>query len=183
MRAFAAFDLPEPVRDEIAAVVEDLRNIQPRGVNWVPPENLHITLLYLGDVPSSQTTRIDSAMRDTLASTPPFTLRNARIEVKPAHKPRLIWVRFDTDYPQVFKLPGKLRDALAPLGVESDPKALKLHCTLGRVKSLIDEHTIAEMMRRKLTTTAFTIDQASLYESRLRPQGPVYSQLRSYELR
>ena len=182
MRAFLAFELPQPVRGELAAMVERFRNAQPRGVNWVPPENLHITLLFLGDVPASQTSRIDDATADVLESVPAFEVTGPRVQIIPPDRPRLIWVRYDTAFSPVFKLPARLRDAFCALGIEPDTKPLKLHCTLGRVKTKIDERTLASMMGQTFQQRAFTIDEASLYESTLRPEGPAYTRLRAYQL-
>ncbi|MCD4829462.1 MAG: RNA 2',3'-cyclic phosphodiesterase [Candidatus Cloacimonetes bacterium] len=182
MRVFLAFELPEPIRDELSAIIESFRNAQPRGVNWVVPENLHITLLFLGEVPGSLITGIDNAVEQTLSNIPSFEVTNPRVQIIPPGRPRLIWVRWDTAFKPVFRLPGRLRDGLAELGVEADVKPLKLHCTLGRVKTKIDEQTLASMMGQTFGQRAFHIDEASLYESVLRPQGPVYTRLRAYHL-
>jgi len=182
MRAFLAFELPDDVRRELAALTERFRNVQPRGVNWVRPENLHITLLFLGEAPASLLGRLDDAFGAVLAEQEPFEVHTPRVQIVPPNEPRTLWTRYDTDNRRALSLPGRLKDALADLPVEPDMKALKLHVTLGRIKTKIDERTLASMMGQSLGTRSFTISEVSLYESRLTPAGPDYTRLCAYTL-
>jgi len=182
MRVFLAFELPQQAREELAAMVERFRNAQPRGVNWASPQNLHITLLFLGEAPVSVIPSIDNVVSETLGSLPAFEITDPRVQIIPAHNPRLVWVHFNTTFKPVFKLPQRLREQLAELGVEADAKSLKLHCTLGRIKTKIDERTLASMMGQTFARRACIIDSATLYQSVLSPQGPEYTRLRAYQL-
>ncbi len=182
MRTFLAFELPEPVIDELDRLTDELRNLIPRGIKWVRPENMHITLQFLGDVSPSDVRTLDDFFREILCDVPEFEIFEPRIQAIPSRNPRVIWVHNDTDVKRVFSLPGKIRNMAHNLGYDLDNKPLKLHATLGRVKSSIDMELVARMLSFKPTIARAEIKQVTLYKSVLQPEGPAYTAISSYDL-
>ncbi len=182
MRLFLAFELPEEVKDELARISEELMNIIPRGIKWVEPENMHITLQFLGDVSSADVKILDEYFSSLLDTVTEFDIENPVIEAVPAKNPRVIWVHYESNNKRIFSLPGKIRSMADDLGYSLDKKPLKLHATLGRVKSPVELSQIAEMLSFKPAINEMTINRVTLYKSVLQPEGPVYTALGSYDL-
>ncbi len=182
MRAFFAFELPEEVIDELDRLTDELRNIIPRGIKWVRPEQMHITLKFLGDIAPQDIRELDIAAAEILADQSEFEIYEPRIQAIPSRNPRVIWVHYQTDEKRVLSLPGKIRSIAGGMGYDLDNKPLKLHATLGRVKSSVDMEQVARMLSYKPKITKANINQITLYKSVLQPEGPVYTAISSYDL-
>ncbi len=182
MRVFFAFELPEPVRDELDQLTQELRNIIPRGIKWVRPDTMHITLQFLGDVSPSHIRYLDQSVQELLDNQEEFEIFEPQIEAVPSRNPRVIWVHYRTDEKRIFSLPAKIRSRAEELGYILENKPMKLHATLGRVKSVVDMNQVAKLLSFKPTITKSNINQVTLYKSVLQPEGPVYTAISSYEL-
>lgn len=182
MRTFLAFELPDEVKDELSHLIDELRNIIPRGIKWVRSENLHITLQFLGDVSPADVRTLDESMHELLANIDAFEIFKPRVQAIPSRNPRVIWVHYETNEKRIFSLPGKIRNIANDLGYRLDSKPLKLHATLGRVKSIVEMNQVAQMLSFKPTIHQVNINTVTLYKSVLQPEGPVYTAISSYDL-
>ena len=180
MRAFTAFNLPVEMRESLSEVIDNLRSVCGNSVKWVEDENLHITLLFLGDIPPSAVKDIDYYMNDLLTGFGSFEVKNPVIEVMPGKNPRIIWVRFETGREEVKALPRRLRNRLDFLDIEN--KKFKMHVTLGRVKKTLNNQMVQHILTSEIKPDKCQIEEAALYKSILRPQGPVYEIIKQYEL-
>ncbi|MEE3047720.1 MAG: RNA 2',3'-cyclic phosphodiesterase, partial [Pseudomonadota bacterium] len=90
-RLFVALDLPAPVTDEIAAICHGLN-----GMRWVSPDNLHLTLRFIGEVPPSVTLEIEEALAEIDAAAFSFALVGIG-HFESAGRPRAVWLGVEAD--------------------------------------------------------------------------------------
>jgi 2'-5' RNA ligase len=180
-RSFIALETPEQPQ---SSLVEVLRRLRPHpGVNWVKDENLHLTLLFLGDVDVNRLGEISEALSEICAKAEAFSLALKGLELFPYKAPRLVWATLaDKDGSLSAwhkKLLGKIRHA----GFEPDAKPLKAHITLGRVKKPLPASLQRDILTMELETGFHLYNRVTLFRSVLRSDGPIYHALESFELR
>jgi len=92
MRTFIACDVPRPLREHLAGIQSRLRGI-PLDLRWVKPENIHLTLKFLGDTPRHIVDQLREAVDRVAAGRAEFTLQAGGLGVFPNLKrPRVLWV-------------------------------------------------------------------------------------------
>ncbi len=163
MRQFLAIPIPGQLKDELGGIITPLRGI--RGLKPVRKENLHLTLLFLGDTGSEEKF---SELRKISFS--PFKLTTTEIRLFPERKPRLIWLEIE-ESEELCELYDKIASVF---GVN---ERLKAHITLARIKWLLpqDYRVVSEEVRLANPFEAdFNVNCFNLYNSELRPEGPVY---------
>lgn len=179
LRVFIAFRLPAELRGLLQQVQSELKKAD-LPVKWVRPENIHLTVKFLGDVNPPALEKIASAMQAAAASSAPLTLSACGLGVFPGvKKPRVIWCGLGGDVEALARLHSSLDEALAELGFEREAKKFRAHLTLGRIKGRVDPETMIDLLSRHghMASDPFACDRLCLYQSRLKPAGPVYSRL------
>jgi 2'-5' RNA ligase len=183
MRAFFAFELPDSLREELAGLIDEASRLCPRNVKWVEPENLHITLQFLGDINDADIPGLDTFFTEAVGEYEAFPITKPKVDIVPGKSPRVIWTAFDTEYRHIFTLPAKILYYLEHQGYRDlDHKPLKLHATLGRVNAPLPPELISRLIGYRVVNRTGTVDTITLYKSTLRPQGPVYTPLYDYGL-
>jgi 2'-5' RNA ligase len=180
IRTFIALELPPSVISLLAKVQEDLKSMRLRA-KWVRPENIHLTLKFLGNINSADIDKIGGAMMETVDDFVGIDLVARGVGVFPEIKrPRVIWVGLGGQIQSLFAMQRILEDNLAGLGFKKEKKPFKGHLTLGRFRQTINPNTIRQFMREyaDLSSEKFTARRIILFKSDLKPTGPVYSQLR-----
>jgi 2'-5' RNA ligase len=179
MRLFTAIDLPEEVRAHLARAAETLRQHPSlKELSWTKPENLHITLKFLGDIPDDRVPSLTSALQRL--GVPQMTLTPTHFLVLPGQGPaRVLAVNVAGDTEPLAKLFQQIESAVQPLGVHRESRPFKPHITLARIRHpsrKLTAQTLAKLVDPSLlpaptfTTTTFT-----LYQSKLDPKGAIYT--------
>jgi len=175
LRAFIAIDLPPDVKRALSDVAATLSERVPRGaVRWVRPEQMHLTLRFLGDTPTDKLPALAAALDTLAAGHAPFTLRLSEVGCFPnARRPRVVWVGLGGEEAKLTALVSALEAALHPLGWPPEDKPFRAHLTLGRVK---DERA-AQGVDWAMAVPPLDVPVAAVHliESQLRPDGPVYT--------
>ncbi len=179
-RCFIALEAPDEVRRDLEARLFAFRR-QP-GVNWVKEANLHLTLLFLGDVDSARIPELEQVLAKELRGLAAWPLRMRGLELFPARQPRLVWASLESQDRAVFDLHKSLLGAVRQSGIEPDPKPLKLHITLGRIKAQIPATLEREILQSEVNREFHAFGQVTLYRSVLKPEGPSYTVLNQYNL-
>ncbi|MBF0170100.1 MAG: RNA 2',3'-cyclic phosphodiesterase [Nitrospinae bacterium] len=183
-RLFFAFDLPEPIRDEVVRLVESFA-LPPAEVRPVKGENLHITLKFLGDNPPERIDDLVAAAHRAVAEVSPFSLSIEGIGLFPNHdKPRVLWLGVLGDLGKAQGLEQALSNELLPLGVVPDERSYAPHLTVGRVVTDRVRGRLARLVREKKGVGAgiMPVTGITLYESALHPDGSVYRPLAAIPL-
>jgi len=132
LRTFVALLLPERVRAGLAAVTAELR-AQSGGLTWVPPDNLHLTLRFLGEIDSLTLERVRDAVAVAAAAIPPFTVNLGGLGGFPTGRvPRVLWASVATGGERIEALFAELEAALVARGIPGEIRAFHPHVTLAR---------------------------------------------------
>jgi 2'-5' RNA ligase len=178
LRCFIAVEIPGPLKEVMARTTEGLKK-WGADVRWVPVENVHLTLKFLGETEESMVVRICDALSERLSSYSPFCINISGVGCFPdIRRPRVIWVGIE-ESAELKELAGEVESVLADLGYPADDRAFSPHLTIGRVRST---RGIRGMMKdlEKLAAYSFggmEIKRVSLMKSELRPAGAEYGSL------
>lgn len=176
IRAFIAIRLPPPVEQALADIARALALTVPRGgVRWVRPEQIHLTLRFLGDTPVAQLDAIRRAMDAAVTDALPFTLHLSGVGAFPERRrPRVIWAGLNGEVNRLHALKSSLDAQLTRLGLPPEDKPFRAHLTLGRVK---DQRAVEGLDWSVIVPPVeLSVLAIHLIESQLRPDGPVYTE-------
>ena len=187
MRLFVALEIPAAVRDNLAALLKDLRDLSLRVGDkrgrWVRPENLHVTLKFIGEAADTKL----EGIRDALAkirSDAPIDLQFRGLGYFPHEKhPRVLWVGLNASA-NLALLAGDIDRALEAQGVAPEKRAFAPHVTLVRFEppGLHEKLGAAIQKNSQREFGSFQARDFHLIESKLRPSGAEYTTLASFPL-
>jgi len=180
-RTFIALEVPDRPRACLAEKLRWLRGTP--GVKWVREDNLHLTLLFLGDVDSARIPDLARVMTEAAGRSAPFELALKGLELFPWKSPRLIWASLEALDDSLYRWHKHLLSEIRTEGFKPDAKPLKLHITLGRIKSALPPTLEREILQSEVERGSFTYDRITLYRSVLKPEGPTYHSLEQCILR
>ena len=183
MRTFVAFEIPEKAKADIFQIITSLQAFNIRNINWVPKENLHITLQFLGDIKEQDIQGICNILSDEVSYIHTFNCSKPQLEFIPANDPRIIWIHFYISSTDIFKSSIKLKRKLETYGLKLDKRRLKFHVTVGRIKKRLPDYFIQNVLSDKFSVNDFKISEIVLYQSLLRLEGPVYSVVEKFKLK
>lgn len=179
MRAFIAFELPP----EITRLAADLQAcLQRRGLKlrWVRPGNIHLTLRFLGEIPSEQSAAVAQAMGAAALGGASIQLSAQGMGVFPGlRKPRVLWMGLGGQIDLLAQAAARLEAELAPLGIAREDRPFKAHLTLARIQTPVDVRMLQAALEAcgGFAPQAFMAAEMILFQSDLRPQGPIYTPL------
>ena len=175
IRAFIAVHLPDAVKDVLNETARSLAERVPSGtVRWVRPEQMHLTLFFLGDTAVAKLPAVQQAMDGTAGRFSLFNLYTNDVGCFPnARRPRVIWVGLASEEARLTSLKAAIDAALDPLGWPAEDKPFRAHLTLGRVK---DDRGLGEVKwTADVARLAVPVAAIHLIESQLRSAGPIYT--------
>jgi 2'-5' RNA ligase len=176
MRVFVALPLPESVRLGLSM----LRGGLP-GIRWTAPENIHVTLRFIGEADGGVVEDIDGALAAIRA--PGFTVEIAGTgHFGNGERVRVIWAGVGRG-PGLMHLHDKIERALARLGVAPEKQKYTPHVTIGRgkgakvprLRDFIEGHSL-------FRAPPVEAERFALYSSFATSSGPLYREERSYAL-
>jgi 2'-5' RNA ligase len=175
MRIFIAIEIPDDVRAAINSLSKDLSG-SGAPVKWVRPENIHLTLKFLDEVPNESLPRIHEISRTAAHGVRPIPITIEGVGVFPSvRRPRVMWIGISRSR-ELEKLHRRLEDGLAELGFEPEKRSWSPHLTIGRVKGSWNlEGLRARLTEAVLEPQNIIVDSFSIIKSDLRPEGPVYT--------
>ena len=184
VRVFLAIELPDEVTAALASVTEAVGSAGVRGVRIVRPQHVHLTLKFLGGVPSSDIDAIVAAVTLAVEAQRPFTLALGGTGAFPTGtKPRVLWVGVSGDLPALRQLHAGIEGALEPLGYERESRGYSPHLTVARIRDgtppedgrrALDAMSSAD---RFVSRARIDVRSVSLMRSILRPEGARYERL------
>jgi 2'-5' RNA ligase len=151
---------------------------------WVRPENLHVTVSFLGDVERSSVGLIVSAMSDIVASSESVWVRFKGVHASPRKaRASLLWITCD-DGGSVGNLARALGEAFGTLGYQPDDRPFVPHVTLVRARRPLRAPAHLEELFETSSMAGIVVSDppVTLFSSRLTPQGPVYSCIASFKV-
>ncbi len=177
IRTFIALEINAETRDAIADDIAALKHSFPR-IKWVGPENLHVTLKFLGDISENDLKDVFSAVDKAATLHEPFVVDVETLGVFPHWRaPRVVWVGCGEGKNEIVSLQKDVDKCLAEVGFDMEKRPFNPHLTLGRIKLPADGYGLFEAAGRMLDTTYgfMDVDNITVFMSELKRSGPVYT--------
>ena len=184
IRAFIAVEIDEAARTKLAAMQEALKEANGH-VSWVRPQNIHCTLVFLGDIFQSAIEAVAGALAGAAAGSKPFEIEIAGLGFfGSARSPRIIWSGIAGAVMPLVKLQNDLVTAVSTAGMKPDAKPFKPHLTIGRVRSNRNAAALVRALEEDKNKSfgKIFVRQVVLMQSRLTAKGPEYTLLQSATL-
>ncbi len=185
LRAFIAVEITAEVREKLAVLQSKLRKAGGR-VGWVAPENIHLTMAFLGNVFAAQVAALSEALDAVAAGFKPFQFEVSDVGFFGSPKsPRIIWAGVAEEMPNLIDLQKLVAARVVGLGLPLENRPFKPHLTLGRVRSgkRADELTSALTSAKNTAFGWVPVQRLLLMQSHLEHQGVRYSILHESALK
>jgi 2'-5' RNA ligase len=177
MRLFVALDMPWSVRGQLAA----LSGAGIPGARWVPPENYHLTLRFIGDIPGHVARDVDDALLAIRARGFALTLTGMGTFAKGGVS-NALWVGVERT-PSLDHLRNKIETALQRCGLEPERRKFQPHVTLARLDNPAEGKVAAFVQAHNLfRTEPIPVEHFTLFSSLLNKDHAVYRAEVEYEL-
>lgn len=176
MRLFIAIELP----DDLKMALKRLRTDIP-GARWVPAEQIHLTLAFLGEVEEKTVRKLTGELARIQA--PAFELCFTGTGCFPnRHRPRVLWIGLEPE-PRLTDLAARVQEAVLACGIPQEERPFSPHITLARLKipasmesgAFLDQH-------QKENLPLLSVREFTLFQSRLTPQGAVHTPIKNFAL-
>jgi 2'-5' RNA ligase len=179
VRLFVALTPPPLVQRAVWDAFAPLR-ARALPVKWVPPDGIHLTLKFLGEVTDGRLAELDGALSDAVAGARAIALVVRGAGAFPdARRPRVFWAGVEPD-PAIELLQDRVERVFAPLGFPTEARAFRPHLTLGRAgrDARVREFAEVEQALGGLAVEAEAVlDGVDLMRSVLGPDGAVYQRV------
>ncbi|MEM3421489.1 MAG: RNA 2',3'-cyclic phosphodiesterase [Candidatus Hadarchaeum sp.] len=182
-RAFIAIDIDEPLRQKLAEVQNQLRGTGG-DFKLVEPQNIHVTLKFLGEIPNKKVEEITGAIKKAIAGMKKFNMEIKKIGVFPnLNYVRVIWAGVEKGGEEIMALQKKIEKELQQIGFRPEGDFVP-HLTIARVKSAKNKERLAKFIKENESidfgnTRVLAVE---LKGSTLTPKGPIYNTLARIEL-
>ena len=187
IRTFLAVELDEAVRARLAEAAAGAEAGRAR-VRLVAPENIHVTLNFLGDVEDAQVPAVCRTAERLAAAAEPFEFAVRGLRAVPPRGPvlRMLWAGVDDLSGGLGRLQARLEAALAEMGFAPDRRPFRPHLTLARFKSPrgrraptpgADAIRATFAARREQAFGTVAAEAVTVFSSELSPAGPTYAPL------
>lgn len=180
MRCFVAIDMSNA---EVLACLEELGKVGA-ALRLVRPENLHLTLKFLGEVREDLIPEVRASIEEALQGFEPFDTALKGLGAFPSlNYMRVVWVGIEKNKEQLIEMQRSLDKDLVKLGFRRDKK-FHPHLTLARVKSQKGKGELRDFIMKHRNTDfgVVRVERVELKQSVLTPKGPIYTTIAAHEL-
>jgi RNA 2',3'-cyclic 3'-phosphodiesterase len=183
MRAFIAIPLPDECRSLLDRMQQTLRSYGA-DIRWAAIPSIHLTLKFLGEADPDIIPNLSEALEQDIHSQHSFSLRLHGTGCFPnPQNPRVIWCGIDGDTASLSQLQQQVETSCARFGFAPEDRDFHPHLTLGRVKGKRNLQPLIECIKMGSDLeSSFIADHFHIYKSTLKPQGAVYSVLKTIAL-
>lgn len=179
MRCFVAIELTSEVRSRLAELPAGLHQLS-QAVRWTRPEQIHLTVKFLGEVPDADAARVCELARTIAARYQPFELNIAGAGLFPPRGlARIVWVGVADPPESLLHCVNDCEAEYGALGFPRENRPYSPHLTVGRVKDMGASPRIREAVRQieEFSAGRCTATELVVFQSELRPSGPIYTPL------
>jgi len=183
IRTFIAIEIDQNLKKILTDAQNRFKEIDC-SVKWVRPENMHLTLKFLGDVPVKKIDLLKHSLKKIFFM-PSFETELTELGGFPSiERPRILWAGLSDEQGYLTTLVKTLEHDLGKIGFRKDRKSFHPHLTIGRIRTpknidrlskTISDYPLPSGMKQ-------TVRTVTLYQSTLTPTGPIYEPLETYPL-
>ena len=183
-RLFAAIELGQAavqrLVDEQARLAESMRG---SSLRWTKHDQLHITLVFVGEVPDDRAQRIVEIMRNSIPH-PPFGFALGGVGTFPPRgAPRALWIGVKDGADEIVRVQAMVAGRLEGAGVERERRPFTPHVTLARWRDSRPSDRPRQMSASPPTIARVDVNAVTLFQSRMSPAGSTYTRLVECPLR
>ncbi|MHC4157569.1 MAG: RNA 2',3'-cyclic phosphodiesterase [Planctomycetota bacterium] len=187
MRVFVAIDVDDEIKKALGDLQERLRNsvdIKKGDVKWVRPENVHLTLKFLGEIKDEKVVEVCNIVESVASRHKGFELDIESVGYFGGGSARVLWVGTGVGSDNLRQLAEELEQELASAGWPRENRKFSSHLTLCRIRNSSAGAKLAQMSEdyKDFKLGIVSADSVLVYQSQLRPTGPIYTRLGSYKL-
>ena len=188
LRTFIAVDFPTEIITKIARITAYLQSQTPiNTLKWIAPENMHLTLKFLGDVREDRISDLTRGLQEALHAQPTFNITIEGLGMYPnASQPRVVWLGIK-DKGNLKQIHHELVKVLRDFDPDPEKRAFSPHLTIARIRQNVSRDVVQQvgetLSQFKVDSLgSFEIQTVQLFKSELTPQGPIYACLFSMPL-
>jgi 2'-5' RNA ligase len=176
MRTFIAVEIPRHIRKKINNFIEEEKN-KGLPIKWVKFENLHITLKFLGEIDENKKEQITPVIKELCKKYVRFNMNLQGLGCFPdPRNPRVLWIGVAQGNEILCDIARELEEKVSQFGFKKE-KRFHAHLTIGRIKKFCK---VDDILAKNLDTEPFSVDSIVLFESKLKPEGPIYQELEKF---
>jgi len=181
IRSFIAIELPEEAKKGLAGLRKELERDEHRFVKWVDPGGIHLTLKFLGNIPSKRVAEITEAIEKAVQGISPFHLEISGLGAFPSiRQARVFWVGVGGELDKLSRLQQNIDSALAALGFAKEERPFVPHLTLARIRegaSPPERRSFGELVGSTIFGDKYpvAVEAIRLMRSQLTPAGAIYT--------
>ena len=189
IRSFIAVELPGELKQALARLQEKLKSAGSVPVKWVAPENIHLTLKFLGDINPGITGKITLELEKAARDTHPFDIQVSGLGVFPdMNRVQVIWIGLAGELEKLGRLQKHIEANLIPLGFPAERRPFTPHLTIARVRDYArpdDRLKLGKLIAGTSFDTKYRIDVKAIHliKSQLTREGPIYSRISTVTLK
>jgi len=184
IRSFIAIEINQENRTKIVEVQKELLKADA-GLKFVKPENIHITLHFLGNQDIETLNQVISHLDSIFKTYPPFEFQPQGLGAFPSKgNPRVIWIGIGRGADIIENIHTESKHLLQKIGIGLEKRKYHPHLTLARKKPSKNRHLLIQLLN-SYTPPEFKLQKCEeiiLFKSTLTPQGPIYEKLHSWRL-
>ncbi|MEO0131770.1 MAG: RNA 2',3'-cyclic phosphodiesterase [candidate division WOR-3 bacterium] len=191
LRSFIALPIPDRLKTEIAVMIEEFTrefsNVSaPLPIKWVSRENLHITLVFLGEISSDFLNKTQDILKELTKTVTPFKVQLRGLGAFPnPRSARVVWIGIKEGAEQISYFQNKLEEALMTIGYKPEERKFHPHLTIGRIKVPLtgpNKEKFLKILETNYQSEVFPINNVILFKSTLTPSGPIYEIIKEFPL-
>ncbi len=187
MRVFIAIEIDKVIKDDLADLQREIRgkaDLRKGDAKWVEPEDMHLTLKFLGEIKDTQLVEICKITKEVTGKHKRFDIEIGGVGSFGGQSARVLWVGAGSESKDLLDLQEDLETQLAFAGWPEENRKFEGHLTLCRIKNFQAGIKLAQLAKEyeKYNLDVVSVDSVCIFQSELTPQGPVYTLLGKYNL-
>lgn len=185
IRSFIAIELSPENQAKLSQIIKELKT-SGADVKWVRPENIHLTLKFLGQVETKQIPEITEILEETAKGFDKFEIQLNELGAFPKiHSPRVIWVNANEPTGIISTIVFQLEERLEKLGFAKEGREFTAHITIGRVRSSDGRINLVDKLKQTKISSPIIqeVNKLTLFKSTLTPSGPIYGVINQANLK
>ena len=185
IRSFLALKLPPEIKETLSHISREMRKTS-MDVRWVKVNNIHITMVFLGNVPIGHVEPMGEAAEKVCQQYGPFAISLKGVGVFSSRRnPRVLWTGMEGDLDRMTCFRDALQKHLKPFGIKREKRPFRPHLTIGRFRKGARPGTPLDELLSKYqesTSPVCALKGLTFFRSDLKPGGALYSELKTWPL-